>query len=41
MSSVGQRHQQRRLAGVVLRVAVGVEDPLVLRRGEAAEQRLP
>ena len=36
----GQWHQQRGLAGVVLRVAVGVEDPLVLRRGESADQRL-
>src|SRR4051794_200781 len=36
----GERHEHRGFAGVVLGVAVGVEDPLVRRRREAADQRL-
>src|SRR5215210_2013564 len=35
-----ERHEQGRLPGVVLRVAVGVEDPVVAGGVEAADQRL-
>jgi len=34
-----RRHHHRCLLGVVLGVAVGVEDPLLARRGERADQR--
>src|SRR4051794_32706437 len=38
--SGGQWHEQRRFTGVVLCIAVGVEDPLVLRRSESTQQGL-
>src|SRR6476660_4391563 len=37
----GQRYEEGRFGGVVLGVAVRVEDPLVTSRREAADQRLP
>ena len=37
----GQRHEQRGLASVVLRIAIGVEDPIVLRRAKPLSKAFP